>query len=230
MKIKFVGTGGAFDYLYGNSSAVIDFQQRKILLDCGHSVYPRLRALDAVDSLDGVLVTHLHDDHVGSLSTLLFHRYFMPGSKRLTLYYPEEKFRQQVYSFLSISMQQPEIYVDFQPLQTLPGVDFIDTYGRHVANMQTYAYVFSDSTNVMVYSGDLGDPHLVAEQIQLKKLHPSYVFHDICFLPNISAHAYYKDLERYLVNFPLLGYHCDASQNPADNKIPLVYNHPEFLF
>ncbi len=41
MKIKFIGTGGAFEPRYGNSAALLEFQHKTILIDAGFTVYGR---------------------------------------------------------------------------------------------------------------------------------------------------------------------------------------------
>jgi ribonuclease BN (tRNA processing enzyme) len=40
--LKFVGTGGAFDVAQGNSAAYVQLGDVSILIDCGHTVFPRL--------------------------------------------------------------------------------------------------------------------------------------------------------------------------------------------
>lgn len=224
MEIKFIGYGGAFDYKYGNSAALVNINNNSILLDCGHSVYPALRAKNKIDDFDYVLITHLHDDHAGSLSTVLFHRHFSFSSKRLKLIYPEEKFRQELNSFLSFPMQKPEKYFDFIPMDEFPEMDFIDTFGRHSESMQTYSYIFKDNDKVVVYSGDLGDTDFLFKKLEEKGIEKATVFHDTYFSGRINAHAFYKDIQKYdsADNYKIIGYHHDPSQKPMDCLIETV--------
>ena len=74
MELKFLGTGGAFDWECGNSSALVSFKGETILIDCGCVVYQQLCRLNLIDKIDAILITHFHDDHVGSLSSILAHR------------------------------------------------------------------------------------------------------------------------------------------------------------
>jgi len=66
MNVKFLGTGGAFDVGYGNASMTIDMGQR-ILVDCGPSVYPSLISKQLMESIDILLLTHLHGDHFAGI-------------------------------------------------------------------------------------------------------------------------------------------------------------------
>lgn len=224
MKINFIGFGGAFDYQYGNSAAIIEVNNKKILIDCGHSVYPALRTKNLVDDFDYVLITHLHDDHAGSFSTLIFHRYFASGSKKIKLIYPEEKFRKILYDYLAYSNQTPEKYLDFVSINEFPEIDFIDTFGKHSTDMQTYAYIFkNDEQETIVYSGDLGDTDFLFDKLKEKRIEKATVFHDTFFSGKINAHAYYKDIQKYASNqFKIIGYHHDPTTKPDDCKLEIV--------
>jgi len=80
MELVMLGTGGAFTRLRSNyhNNALIEIGDRHYLLDCS------LHALEALADdhdlspldLDGVLVTHLHGDHVSGLEELGFRTLF----------------------------------------------------------------------------------------------------------------------------------------------------------
>lgn len=227
MEIKFLGTGGAFDFEYGNSSAFITLNNERILLDCGNSVYSTLRRKKLINVFDYLLITHLHDDHCGSLSSIILHRMIF-NKKKLKLLYPQQKFREELTNFLSHSLNDVEKYVEFVPFGEFPGIGFLNTFGKHLPWMQTYGYYFEDEGNRLVYSGDLGNADFIFSQ--LKKLVPkkTTVFHDISFEQN-KAHTYYHELMKNSRDWQIFGYHCDPSQNPGDNTIPLVQNKPELV-
>ena len=229
MKIKFVGTGGAFDYYYRNSAAIVSINNKNILVDAGNSIYFTLREKLALEGIDGILITHFHDDHVGSLASIvLHHKHFFNKMDRMPLYYPDENFKNQLIRFLSFSLQSPEEYINFKPISDLTGVSYLDTFGKHVEGMQTYSYFFEEGEDTIAYSGDLGDADILFEEIKRRKMNKPTVFHEI-FFSEIPSHAYYKALEKHLDEFKIFGYHCNASAVPPDCKIPLVVNQPEFL-
>lgn len=81
MKMTFLGTGGAFsrsETNYQNNVLIETEGGSKILIDCGTTALDSLHELgvDPLD-LDGVIVTHIHADHVGGLEELGFRGLFL---------------------------------------------------------------------------------------------------------------------------------------------------------
>jgi len=223
MKWWFLGTGGAFDFDLGNSSVLISHSGTLFLLDCGHSVYPRLRELGWTERIDYILITHLHDDHCGSLSSLIFHQNLISPKRKVKLLYPTEPFKEQLYAFLSFSLLHPEHYVEFLPLSHFSDfISPIDTYGLHIPDMQTFAYLFKSSQKTILYSGDIADPDFLFQYLKQQKIQPDLIFHDITFFKEAKAHAFYQDVAKYLGTYSIIGYHHDHRMNPADNPIPCV--------
>lgn len=230
LEIKFVGTGGAFDTTYGNSSVVVTHQGRRFLVDCGHSVFPRLVQLGIADSIDGILITHLHDDHVGSLSSFILYHEIILQKGRMKIYVPSLALQELLTGFLHYSLGNVAERVDFRPIAELEGVGAIDTFGRHVVGMQTYGYWFSDGEKSIAYSGDNGDGDYFIQQVQQLALPSPTIYHEVFFFFRMHSHAYYQDLMRLAAYCPIYGFHCDPTTAPADNTLPLVANFPELLY
>lgn len=226
--LRFIGTGGAHDVAYGNSAAVVKMGNKNILIDCGYSVYGRLMELDIVHELDGVLVTHLHDDHVGSLSCLLYHRYFKTPDRRLQLLFPDS-FGNTLLTWLSFAMLTPEKFCVPTPLSEFPGIEEIDTTGRHFEGMPSYAYILRDADDCVVFSGDLHDTDYLFNQLEAHRCKPRLVLHDISFFET-PVHAHYLKVAQYLNQYRIVGYHHNPTFNPPDNPIPLAYHTPEVLY
>jgi len=86
MEVKALGTGGAFNGLSGesrgNTCFVLSADNKKYLVDVPKDLFAYLRqANEDVRKIDGVFLTHIHDDHVGDLGSLLFEKYFVENSK-----------------------------------------------------------------------------------------------------------------------------------------------------
>lgn len=230
MKIKFLGTGGAFDYEFGNSSALVEFQGVNILIDCGNSVYRRLRETKLAEKIDYILITHFHDDHVGSLSSvILHHKYFLDPPRKARILVPNDTFKKQIYDYVNFSLTEPLNYLEFLPIETIPGLTAIDTYGKHIEGMQTWAFIFEKEDEILAFSGDLGDPNVIFDHLKTRPAKKTTVFHEISFLKTDGVHSHYQELNEKLGDYRLYGYHCDPRDEPADNNVPLVCRFPEFL-
>jgi glyoxylase-like metal-dependent hydrolase (beta-lactamase superfamily II) len=228
MQIKFLGTGGAFDVDFLNSAALVEFRDMNILLDCGFTVFPALVNKGLTSKVDYILLTHLHNDHCGSLATLLLYKIIIEKSKPPIILYPSEQFREQLVSFLQPQIRDVDKYVEFESLEHFEGITFVDTFGQHAENMQTYAYIFEDGYR-LAYSGDLAQPEPLFDRLEKMHSMPTRVYHDITFNPENTGHTYYKKLLPYLNGYELFGYHCDPTKNPTDNPIRLVFYQNELI-
>jgi ribonuclease BN (tRNA processing enzyme) len=86
MKVTALGTGGAFSGLFGQDKGNTCFileADKPYLLDCPKNIGvlgdPRMPV--KVSSIDDLILTHLHSDHVGDLGSLLFEKKFVEGKK-----------------------------------------------------------------------------------------------------------------------------------------------------
>ena len=92
-RIQFIGVGSAFttsEYFQSNA-LIISESGRKLLIDCGSHAQFALNELginnaNVGQEIDGVYISHLHADHVGSMEWLALVTYFNPACKRPKLY------------------------------------------------------------------------------------------------------------------------------------------------
>ena len=236
MNIRFLGTGGAFDAHLGNSAAWVELNGINILLDCGHSVYGKLHNLELADEIDYILITHLHDDHVGSLSTtILHHKHRMEPPRKARFLYPDTHhgrlMKDRLKKYLAFSLMHPKDYIEFYPLETVPGITAIDTTGHHVADMVSFGFMFEDNNSRAIYSGDMGTPRLVFDMLNdfPKDEKPLRIFHEVNFAPSNGIHTYYEDLMNMKGDFELFVYHADPAKAPDACDLQFVCNHPELM-
>lgn len=229
MRIKFLGTGGAFDVDYLNSAALLTFRDKCMLIDCGFTVYQTLVQKNLIHRIKYILLTHLHNDHCGSLANVLLHRSIVDKAAPPTILYPSEQFKNQIYEFLKIQVKDPDKYAEFVPLEQYEGIKAVDTFGQHSEGLQTYAYIFEDEDTRIVYSGDLGKPEVLFDKLSRMRSLPTCVYHDITFNAENTGHTYYKKLLPFMNGVEMFGYHCDPTQNPPDNPVRLVFYQKELM-
>ena len=80
--ITFLGSGGAFAPIgRGHSSMLLQSNEHRLLIDCGGSVQFTLgqdHGLNPGD-IDGIWISHLHADHIGSMEWFALYRHFLPN-------------------------------------------------------------------------------------------------------------------------------------------------------
>jgi len=163
MKIEILGTGGANTPEYGNTSFLIwnDEESEAVLMDCGYMVYPQLKEReriserDIISKIKSVGISHLHNDHAGSIGALLIHRW----------YFHKEKIK------LSGVETLPEYMKLIESGRALPGIDWFDDRIRviptsHEDDMPSCALYF----NGVLYSGDTNTSILTTPEAKKAKI------------------------------------------------------------
>ena len=168
VEINFLGTGGAFDLLEKNSSAIIKTSGGTILIDCGSTVYSELITRKLIDDIDYVFITHCHEDHIGSLSTFVYHKYFVQKKTVKIECIPSLKAKIETYlkdicghpsdSFV-VNSVPGNLYEDLNMI-----VYKIETTGLHYKDFVSAGFLFNFRKNkedlFLIYSGDMagGNP------------------------------------------------------------------------
>jgi len=227
MQIKFIGTGGAFDFSKGNASAIVEVAGHTILVDCGFTTLSALAKHDIINNIDYILVTHLHGDHVGSLPTLL--AYFEHRLQRTPpkIIVPNKAFQHDLTTFLNLTQELKR--AEFLPIEQFPNIGFVDTTGSHVPEMPTFGYYFTENDHLIYYSGDTGDVHRAKEFLTTRTESKVQVFHETTFMQKGTAHVYYDVLQTELADYEVYAYHIAKENKPADCTLNLVEEFPEFV-
>ena len=248
LEIEFLGCGGAFDVIEGNSSALITAYGKKILIDCGPAVYPKLKQKNIIKDIDVVFITHTHEDHIGSLSTLIYDKWFLHQQK--TTIECGETVSKLVKAYLTICghtsdqyeiRTDEDVYYEEMSMQALK----VHTTGHHFESFPNYGFVFNFEYEgeyfFLVYSGDINIPFLsiLPEDVAALIYENSddvIIFHDMTSLdyPG-NPHCNYILLEPLTQRFDnLFTYHhsekhLEALKESASNLKSLVV-HPDKTF
>ena len=83
--LEFLGRDSGFGEK--NNSAYIEMENKLIIIDCGFTVFEQLKKKFDFTKYENieVIITHLHNDHAGSLSQLILYLWFM-HNKKTTVY------------------------------------------------------------------------------------------------------------------------------------------------
>ena len=83
IKLKFLGRGSGLNPKEGNTSAYFEYKNNLFIFDCGGDVAGKLIQKGLLENKDRitVFITHVHDDHAGSLSTLIYYCKYILNKK-----------------------------------------------------------------------------------------------------------------------------------------------------
>lgn len=71
LKVTMVGTGSALGYKYFTNSCLVESANYNLLIDCGETTPHGLHVMEYdLSKLDGILITHIHGDHVNGLEKI----------------------------------------------------------------------------------------------------------------------------------------------------------------
>lgn len=129
-----------------NNSAYYEEGNKLIIIDCGFTVFNQLKEkfdFNKYSSIN-IIITHLHNDHAGSLSQFILYLWFV-YQKKATVISKCSKIR----DYLEITGTPKDSYElkdDFENLE------FIKT--EHVENMDCYGFKIKLGNRNIVYTGD----------------------------------------------------------------------------
>ncbi|MGO4543699.1 MBL fold metallo-hydrolase [Paenibacillus sp. 2TAB23] len=184
MNITMIGTGSAFAKKYDNNNALIEVNGFRLLVDCGITLPKALHQQGiSFQELDGVLISHIHGDHVGGLEEYAFQMMFKYNRKPV-LYIAESLvdplWEQTLRGGLTQGpLERLEDFFEVRPIkpdietELSPGLKVKLIQTKHIPNKPSYSILFNGS---FFYTADMRfDPELLQ---QLVDEGVSTIYHD----------------------------------------------------
>lgn len=167
MKIHVVGANDAFSG-YNTSLLYQTDVGLGVLLDCGFTVFPELQRNKLIPLIDIVLISHLHGDHTGSLSTLVLYSKYKLG-KQLIIGGVDCTNLLRIMGISNTS---------WRPLKQSDGVKLETFETPHVPNEELNTSMLVDGK--LFYSGDTNNSLLNTDFAKRAEV----IFHETTFIKN----------------------------------------------
>ena len=142
--LTFIGSDAGFGD--NNNSAYIEFENKLIIIDCGITVFNKIKHKFAFEKYGevNIIITHLHNDHAGSLSQLVLYLYYICSIKATII-----SARKNLREYLRLTGTTDEMYT---LLNTNTNIEFIKT--EHVPTLDCYGFCMKVNSKKIVYTGD----------------------------------------------------------------------------
>ena len=185
MKLQMLGTGSAFAKAYYNNNAILESDGRKLMIDCGTTAPRALFELGiGFDTIDAILISHIHADHIGGLEEFAFQCKFK-FKRRPVLYIADNLVEPLWEHSLRGGLEQEgfrsiDEYFDVQPLkpgtqaQLLPGIQVELLHTSHIPGKISYSFLIND---YIFYTADMVFNRELLEQL-VDERGVSVIFHD----------------------------------------------------
>ena len=142
--LKFLGSDAGFGEK--NNSAYFEKDKEFYLIDCGFTVFQELRKRIDFSKYEkiNIIITHLHNDHAGSLSQVILLAWFVYNKKVTVISHCEN-----IEKYLEITGTTKEAY---EVESELDNLKFIKT--QHVKELDCYGFEWKINGKKIVYTGD----------------------------------------------------------------------------
>ena len=136
--------GGDSGFGDNNTSAYIIKDNKFILIDCGFAIFNKVKnIIYNYDDID-IIVTHLHNDHAGSLSQIIMYLYYLYNKKVRII----SKCK-RIIDYLDITDVPKESYV---VVDSTDYAEIIPTI--HSKNIDAYGIKLNIDNTKIIYTGD----------------------------------------------------------------------------
>jgi ribonuclease Z len=242
MKITFLGTSsGKVSLTRFHSSILLSVKNYNLLIDAGDGISRALLNSNiGFDSVNGILITHLHPDHFSGLPLLMVQMKMMKRTEPLDIF-ANESLMGVIKNFLLTSYLLPERmtfeirykkFKDESEFFISDSLSFISKKNKHLEDVEEYqskypdikfysgSFLFQSTGKEIIYTSDIGSEKdlLLFESIRSDLL--------ISEATHISVDALIKNLEKF--NSPS-AYITHYSDEQISGLSEILANLPETL-
>lgn len=191
--LQFLGIGSCFNPLAGNTAAFYKDEKRKILIffDMGGNIYERvIREKLLQEGLNEVVIviTHLHDDHVGSLASLIEYCDIVLNLIP-TVIYPNLEEMEKTLLSMGVRMGEYELLLP----RECEMFAIREYKQKHNELIEAYGYLFELEGKKMYYSGDTNLIQMeIIDMLLDEKI--EHIYHEVTRYHN-HAHTHLSRLE-----------------------------------
>lgn len=142
--LNFLGRDSGFGEK--NNSAYIEIENKLIIIDCGFTVFEQVKEKFDFNKYNNIeiIITHLHNDHAGSLSQVILYLWFI-YNKKTTVYSKCSRIKE----YLDITGTPSDAY---EIKDKADNLEFIKT--EHVEHLDAYGFRLNIDNKNIVYTGD----------------------------------------------------------------------------
>lgn len=142
--LKFLGSDSGFGA--SNNSAYIEERDKLIIIDCGFTVFQQIKEKFDLNKYKeiNVIITHLHNDHAGTLSQLILYSYFVFNKKVNVI-----SMCSKIKEYLDITGTPEDAY---KLHNNFENIEFIKT--EHTKYLDSYGFKLWVNGKEIVYTGD----------------------------------------------------------------------------
>lgn len=140
--LNFIGSDSGFGN--NNTSAYIIKDNKFILIDCGFTVFNKIKDIIVnYDDID-ILISHLHNDHAGSLSQIILYLYYV-YNKKVRIVSKCEKIKEYLY----ITDVTEDMYT------LVDSTDYLEIIKtKHGKTIDAYGFKLNINNKKIIYTAD----------------------------------------------------------------------------